>query len=470
MPPRDGPFLRKKPLTLYKMKKLFPWIVVLITLSLIGIIYIQISWIRNAITMRIDQYDQRMQSVLKVSREDIVKNKHPDDPDRQLPRSPANVWGNLLHSFPGTAMMPVSIRYTSSEIQNIIETNLHEAGFQIPFQFAVVSQGPFISTPELYSPGFYQAFRDSANHKQFITYLVDNQSSLASLAGFSNLEQLYLIVPADSSEYILQSMGWMIGGSFLFTLIIITAFALTVFAMLRQKKLSEIKSDFINNMTHEFKTPLATISLAVDAIGNDKVLKSKERVNYFTGIIKEENRRMHRQVETILQSALSDRQDIRLNPKEINVNRVIESGVQNLELQLRDRKGIISMQLNAENPALYADEVHFSNMISNLLDNALKYSQGEPDITVTTANRKKNIVITVSDRGIGMSRETLARIFEKFYRAHTGNLHNVKGFGLGLSYVKAVVVAHKGKIKVESTVGKGSKFEMEFPQNITAGS
>lgn len=450
------------------MKKLFPWIIVLISLSLIGIIFIQINWIKNAISMRIEQYDQRMQEVLKASREDILKNKHPDNSGQPTQQGMGNIMGNLLHNFSGNNMIPVSIRYTNSEIQHIIENNLHEAGFQIPFQFAVVMQGAFISTPELYSSGFYRAYKDSANHKQFITYLINDQSSFASLANFNNLEQLYLIVPADSSEYILHSMGWVIGGSILFTLIIIMAFALTVFAMLRQKKLSEIKSDFINNMTHEFKTPLATISLAVDAIGNDKVLKDKDKVNYFTGIIKEENKRMHRQVETILQSALLDRQDIKLNPKEINVNKIIESSVQNLELQLKAREGNITVHLDAEDPILFADEVHFSNMISNLLDNALKYSQDHPDISVTTINRKKSIDICVADKGIGMSRETLARIFDKFYRAHTGNLHNVKGFGLGLAYVKAVVDAHDGKIKAESVLGKGSKFEIEFPQTTYA--
>lgn len=452
------------------MKRLFPWIVVLITLSLTGIIYIQINWIRNAITMRTEQYDQRMQQVVNDARTDIVKNKHLDEDGQFSGKKNAgsSLMGNIWRNFPENSIFPVSTRYTSGEIRHIIESNLGKAGFQIPFQFAVVSQGPIFSTPELYSSGFFQAFRDSVNHKRFITYLVSDQSSISNLLSFNNLEQLYLIVPADSSVYILHSMGWIIGGSILFTLIIITAFALTVFAMLRQKKLSEIKSDFINNMTHEFKTPLATISLAVDAISNDKVIKDKNKVNYFTGIIKEENKRMHRQVETILQSALLDRQEIRLNPKEINVNKIIETSVQNLELQLKDREGNVTMNLLADNPFLYADEVHFSNMISNLLDNALKYSEMHPDITVSTANRKKCIIITVADKGIGMSRETSARIFEKFYRAHTGNLHNVKGFGLGLAYVKAVVDAHEGKIKVESAPGKGSKFEMEFPQKTQA--
>jgi two-component system phosphate regulon sensor histidine kinase PhoR len=319
----------------------------------------------------------------------------------------------------------------------------------------------------MYSEDFFTALRDSSHTRRFQTPLVPDQSSSQNAMSF-NYELLNIIVPTDTYVYaILRSMGWVIGGSVLFTLIIITAFALTIFAMLRQKKLSEIKSDFINNMTHEFKTPLATISLAVDAIGNDKVMKQKEKIHYFSDIIKEENKRMLKQVETILQSALLDRQEIKLDLQEINAHEIIERSVQNLELQLKKHNGEIQLSLEATDPMLFADEVHFSNIISNLLDNALKYSKEDPLITIKTFNRKKSLVITIEDNGIGMSKETLARIFEKFYRAHTGNLHNVKGFGLGLAYVKAVVDAHKGKIKVESVLGKGSKFEMDFPQRTT---
>jgi two-component system phosphate regulon sensor histidine kinase PhoR len=447
------------------MKKLFPWIVVLITLSLTGIIFIQISWIKNAILMRKEQYDQRMLQALDAVRMDLVKDRHPESPAQS--RSGSAMMGSIWRNFSPSQLIPVSDRYTLKEIYGIIDENLRNEGFHIPFQFAVITKGPIVSNYELYSQGFPQAFSDSANHKQFITYLVDDQSSISSFMNI-NREVLYLIVPADSYVYILRSMGWIISGSILFTLIIITAFALTVFAMLRQKKLSEIKSDFINNMTHEFKTPLATISLAVDAIGNDKVVRDREKIRYFSGIIKEENKRMHRQVETILQSALLDRQEVRLNPKQVDIHEIITRDVQNLELQLKDRGGEIQLHLEATQHFLNADEVHFSNMISNLLDNALKYSDIHPQIIIHTSNHKKNLVISVSDNGIGMNRETQARIFEKFYRAHTGNLHNVKGFGLGLAYVKAVVDAHEGKIRVDSAPGKGSTFEMEFPLPVEA--
>lgn len=444
------------------MKKLFPWIVVLITLSLAGIIFIQINWIKNAINMRQEQFDQRIFEALDGARGDIVANRHLDKngeiPENSFDRNPIN---NFLQQFP-SQIIPVSDRYTLSDIDNIIDAHLKNEGFNIPFQFAITSEGPVLHY-EMYSRGWPQAMKDTVHNKGFMTYLVADNASISNIMGLSH-EVLHLYVPADSYVYILRSMGWIIAGSVLFTLIIITAFALTVFAMLRQKKLSDIKSDFINNMTHEFKTPLATISLAIDAIGNDKVVHDKDKIRYFSGIIKEENKRMHRQVETILQSALLDRQDIRLNPQLVDVHEIIGKSVHNLELQLTDLGGEVRLELNAANSIVNADEVHFSNMISNLLDNALKYSDGPPVIAVQTVNHRHNIVISVTDNGIGMNRETVARIFEKFYRAHTGNLHNVKGFGLGLAYVKAIVDAHEGKIRVESSPGKGSRFEMEFPQ------
>jgi two-component system phosphate regulon sensor histidine kinase PhoR len=234
--------------------------------------------------------------------------------------------------------------------------------------------------------------------------------------------------------------------------------------MLNQKKISEIKSDFINNMTHELKTPLATISLAIDAIGNEKVMDNREKIRYFSGIIKEENKRMNKQVESILQSALLEKNEISLNLQVTDVHEVITHTVENLQLQLAAKQGQVELRLDAINPIIMADDVHFSNVIFNLLDNAIKYSKEHLEVVISTYSTRKSLVITIADNGIGMSRDTISRIFEKFYRAHTGNVHNVKGFGLGLSYVKAIVDAHKGKIKVESAVGKGSKFTMEFPQ------
>jgi two-component system phosphate regulon sensor histidine kinase PhoR len=254
----------------------------------------------------------------------------------------------------------------------------------------------------------------------------------------------------------------MFAGAILFMGVIIAAFYVTIRTLLNQKKLSEIKSDFINNMTHEFKTPIATISLAVDALKNEKVQAEPDRAKYFTGIIKEENIRMNKHVETILQAALMEKEEFRLNKKTLSVHKIINQTIEKYQLQLQKQEGQVHVLLNATNDRIEGDEVHFTNAISNLMDNAIKYSNAAPDITITTHTTKKHLIIQIADKGIGMSRETEKRIFEKFYRAHTGNIHQVKGFGLGMSYVKSVIDAHEGTIKVSSTLGKGSTFTVEM--------
>jgi two-component system phosphate regulon sensor histidine kinase PhoR len=216
-------------------------------------------------------------------------------------------------------------------------------------------------------------------------------------------------------------------------------------------------------MTHEFKTPLATISLAVDALKNEKVINDRDKMNYFTGIIKEENKRMNRQVETILQAALLDRQLVQLNLKKMHAHDLINSALSNINLQVDEIHGRLEVNLKAADDFILADDVHFTNLISNLLDNAVKYSKDDLRIIISTQTEGNRFKVKIEDNGIGMTKETVNRIFEKFYRAHNGNLHNVKGFGLGLNYVKMMVDSHHGNIKVESVLGKGSSFLLSFP-------
>jgi two-component system phosphate regulon sensor histidine kinase PhoR len=232
--------------------------------------------------------------------------------------------------------------------------------------------------------------------------------------------------------------------------------------MLSQKKLSEIKSDFINNMTHEFKTPIATIQLASDALTNAKVISNTDQIKYYTGIIHEENRRMNMQVEKILQAAELEKDEIKMQWKKINVHEKLHRIAENTQLQMEDIGAEFNIHLNATNDFIEADEVHFTNIIINLLENAVKYSKENPIISLETRNNGKQLQILVKDNGIGMDKETQNHIYEKFYRAHTGNLHNVKGFGLGLTYVKNIVDAHKGKIEVMSELGKGTTFILSF--------
>jgi two-component system phosphate regulon sensor histidine kinase PhoR len=334
------------------------------------------------------------------------------------------------------------------------------------FGLATLSSGT-IGYLERQTPNFSEWYDDSAHHFAYHYPLIAPSGSAAE--NLSVDEMLIVVVPSIKNIVARSLLPQMIF-AILLIVIIITAFTLTIRTMIRQKKLSEIKNDFINNMTHEFKTPIATISLAVDALKNEKVTKDPSKLSYFSSIIKEENQRMNRQVETILKSALMDRQEIELNLKPINVHQVIEDVADNFILRLEEKKGALETNLNAEQFVIEADEVHFSNLINNLLDNAVKYSKENvpPKVCITTTSNDKNILIKIEDNGIGMTRETLKRIFEKFYRAHTGNIHNVKGFGLGLSYVKTVVEAHEGTIRADSTLGKGSCLSIELPLKVSS--
>ncbi len=248
-----------------------------------------------------------------------------------------------------------------------------------------------------------------------------------------------------------------------FTSLIVLCFGYTIYVIFRQKKLSEMKGDFINNMTHEFKTPIATISLAADSITNPSIAGKPEKVKRFADIIRQENRRMNSQVEKVLQMALIDKKDFDLKTTPVDLHQVIQNAVGNFALQVEKRDGILTTNLKAEKTNIEGDVTHITNIIHNLMDNANKYSPEKPEITIHTRNLRNGIEVTVEDKGMGMGREALKNIFDKFYRVHTGNLHDVKGFGLGLSYVKAIITAHKGQIDVKSDLGKGSKFILFFP-------
>jgi two-component system phosphate regulon sensor histidine kinase PhoR len=255
-------------------------------------------------------------------------------------------------------------------------------------------------------------------------------------------------------------------GTIFFSAIILLCFAYTIFIILRQKKVSEMKSDFINNMTHEFKTPIATISLAADSITSPLVMNHPDKLKRFANIIKQENKRMNSQVEKVLQMAVIDKKEFSLKLTDINLHDVIYNAVENITLQVEKKDGTVNTELGATQPVIQGDMTHISNIINNLLDNANKYSPEQPEITVSTRNLANGVEVTVADKGIGMTSEARKHIFDKFYRVHTGNLHDVKGFGLGLSYVKAIMTAHKGQVDVKSELGKGSSFTLFFPKQV----
>ena len=409
--------------------------------------------------LREDQLREKIYNVTKSIASDLSQYKG-------SPAANNKTFPSLNDDFSSDLFKPylVGNRFTSQEIYEKIKVAFAAQKLDnVPFEFALtlLNSGE-MGYIERQSQNFVDWYNDTLSHYRYHHFLVSPSGTPTE--NLASDEMLIVVVP-NIDKIVFKDMRPRIGMAILFTLVIITAFYLTVRTMLRQKKLSEIKNDFINNMTHEFKTPIATISLAVDALKNEKVQKSPEKLTYFSSIIKEENQRMNRQVETILKSALMDRQEVQLNLKPLHVHQIIQDVADNFILRLQEKQGTLETKLEATNDLIEGDEVHISNLVNNLMDNAVKYSKENvpPKICISTYSNQRNFIIRIEDNGIGMSRETVKRMFEKFYRAHTGNVHNVKGFGLGLSYVKTVVEAHEGTIKADSTLGKGTCFTIELP-------
>ncbi len=233
--------------------------------------------------------------------------------------------------------------------------------------------------------------------------------------------------------------------------------------LIRQRQISEIKTDFINNMTHEFKTPIATINLALDAIKNPKIIEDKEKVFRYLQMIRDENKRMHAQVENVLRISKLERKELEIEKESNHIEEVINDAIEHVNLILEDRQGKIKTHFLATRTTVLINDNHFTNVLVNILENAIKYSPQSPEIDIYTENIKDMILIKVQDKGIGMSKVAQKRIFEKFYREHTGDVHNVKGHGLGLAYVKKIVEDHNGQVYVESEKGKGSTFIIKLP-------
>jgi two-component system phosphate regulon sensor histidine kinase PhoR len=277
-------------------------------------------------------------------------------------------------------------------------------------------------------------------------------------------DYLLLYLP-NKNQIVLSSLALLLAGSIVFSLIIVVIFFITVNVAFKQKKISKIKTDFINNMTHEFKTPIATISLAADTIKNPKVISDNNQVAHFLGIIKEENNRMNKHVERILQMSLLEKKKLEFHLENANLYALTRKAIRNFELKIKKQQGRLDFIAENENGYAKVDEVHYLNILYNLLDNALKYSKTTPEVVVKIQTSNESIHIFIADNGIGIKKENQQKIFDKFFREASGDIHNVKGFGLGLSYVKAVVEAFNGTILLTSEQGKGSTFEIILPKS-----
>lgn len=344
---------------------------------------------------------------------------------------------------------PLADRIDFRALDNDLRAVLRSNGINIDYHFYVTTS----DGREVFRCSDYDAAGDRITYRQ-VLYPNDPQAQGGVL---------YIHFP-DMPRYIFTSVRFMIP-AIIFTLVLLVMFIFTIYSIFRQKKLSEIKNDFINNMTHEFKTPVSTISLAAQMLGDPSVSKSEAMFKHISGVIVDETKRLRFLVEKVLQMSMFDRKAATFNCKEVDVNPLVQDTVNTFRLKVEAGGGSIDARLDAPDAIVFVDEMHFTNVIFNLMDNAVKYQSPDRQLhlQISTRNEGKHLILTVADNGIGIRRDDLKKIFDKFYRVHTGNRHDVKGFGLGLAYVYNIVKASGGSIHAESELGKGTKFIISLP-------
>lgn len=355
--------------------------------------------------------------------------------------------GDWVNSY--SASTPISSRVSALQVKQVLQKELEKRDINERFQFAVYQDG-------------YQTRVHDGEFK--IKSGSVWQYPLFRGANSVSPYRLYLNIPGKT-RFILSSLYGVILLSFLFTSIIIIAFYSSIKQIFNQRKISQIKTDFINNMTHEFKTPIATINLALDSLKYPKISENPEKVAYYHGLIREENKRMHSQVENVLRISQLDRDDLNIEKTRHDIEEVIEESISHVQLILQNRGGVVQFHSGALNNNVLLNESHMTNVMVNLLENAIKYTDDSksPMIDVFTENVKNKIIIKIRDNGIGLSKEAQRKVFLKFFREHTGDVHNVKGHGLGLTYAKRIIEDHDGQITVQSNKGEGSTFSIELP-------
>jgi len=378
-------------------------------------------------------------------------------PDEQLVQhfldsvqtSKKNVLQDLAQEF-GSAKMPLNKRIQSNMVNQLLRKELQNKGITGSFTYKIQQANVKnkIDTP-------LETNEHSHTSEVYKTQLFPKE--MIKESGW-----LLLSFP-NKSNYILANMAWIMALSGGLLLILLGSFGYTLQLILKQKKVSEMKTDFINNMTHEFKTPVATIMIASEALKDEELSGGRAQIERLANIIYYENIRLGNHIERVLHLAKVDKEDFKLENRAIELNTLIAAVADSMSLQLEKQKAKIQLDLQAKNDVVFADELHLSNVLFNLIDNALKYCDGEAKIKISTQNLGKQIVCTVQDNGLGMSKDQIDKIFDQFYRIPTGNVHNVKGFGLGLSYVNTIVRLLKGQIKVKSEKHKGSTFEISIP-------
>jgi two-component system phosphate regulon sensor histidine kinase PhoR len=466
---------------------------ILVTLATIGLMVIQVYWIRDAVKLKQSIFakdvEQAIEQVIfKIDKtrleERIIKQRKfyeenlnslkaydslnqvlhynynnissQTDVDKFVQNS--NVANKILSdlTFNYNQQEPGNFYYSKKALINTLITQaLKEKDINTKFEFGIYS--PATNSMILQQTGKYP---EALQNESFVFDL----APLVSL--FSPPNKLLIYFP-EQKRFIISQLWQMLFVSIVLFLVIIISFSFSIYTILRQKRLSIMKTDFINNMTHEFKTPISTIALACEALKDSDIQKTEALYDNYLGIISEENGRLGLMAEQILQTAILDKGQLKLKKSSNNMHDIINAAIGSKKMAIDAKGGSIKLQLLATHLEVMGDNIHLTNIIINLLDNAIKYCIVTPEIVVNTTNRGNMILIRINDNGIGISKSNKNKIFEKLYRVPTGNIHNFKGFGLGLSYVKAIVEQHEGVVSVDSELGKGSVFMVQLPVNMS---
>ena len=421
-------------------RRIIIFTIIAMTIALIGLMGIQIYWIQSASAIKEANFRRSVnESMVKVVQkvERMEKNK----------ALASNQYQSILNI---DRHLPYDTFITKESLDSLINLQLNMRGVDTRFEFCIYK-------PELQE---FMMERSSNFRKELIEK--GNAFILFQSDIYTSPEYLLIFFPREK-QFLLTELWGMLLISIILIIVIVYSFTYTITTIFRQKRLSEMKNDFINNMTHEFKTPISTISLACEALSDKELRGSGDILSNYLSMIQEENKRLAGMAEKILQTAVIDKGQLKMNREKIDIHEIITDVIKNLRIQVEIKDGEIVKKFGAVKSRIEGDRVHVTNLVYNLLDNANKYSPKKPLIRINTENANNGIVITIEDNGIGIGKNDQKKIFDKLYRVPTGNIHEVRGFGLGLSYVKAIVDEHHGKISLESEVNKGTKFRVFLP-------
>jgi two-component system phosphate regulon sensor histidine kinase PhoR len=419
-------------------QKLLNSIIVLAFVSLLGVVFMQVYWVRNAYELKEEHFNHSVRLSMKTVLNRLLEI-HTDSTLKQL-----------------TSPDPCIIKKT--EVTDVIQPQVLDSLIKAELGCMQITDGYeygiYNRNTLRFSMGNYQKYKPEL-------LLSVHQQSIEAL--FSPGDYFFSIYFPRQQNYLMrQLIGWM-AISAVFLLIIIFSFWFTIVTILRQKKVSEMKNDFINNMTHEFKTPIATISLASEMLMKPAVQQDQTKTSRYAKVINQENARLQNQVEQLLQIAIIEKGELKLNLKTIEMHKLLQNTIDRFELKLQEKQGQIIYRPEATKDLVTADQQQMAHVFVNLIDNAIKYSPSKPEIIIATSNHQAGFEVRISDKGIGISRENHAQVFKNLYRVHTGDVHDVKGFGIGLYYVKRMLGMHHGSIELDSELGKGTTFTVFLP-------